>query len=246
MSVCRGDTNAMLKYEAIANRLREDIQQGKYEPGQQLALEKEMCREFGVSRITIKRAVDELVKQGLVVKRRGSGTFVKTMENEDVRELSMANQFSGFAATFAGHDVKTRVLRFDIGHPSEQVAEKLQLSTEDFVYRIERVRILDGQPIVIEYTQMPIQLIPGIRQQVLETSIYHYIEQDLGLHIQSAHRSVRADMPTDREREELQIEGTLPILEVSQVAFLDDGRPFEYSVSRHRGDKSNFRSVSVR
>ncbi len=236
----------MLKYKAIANKLREDIQKGVYTPGQQLALEKEMCEQFDVSRITIKRAVDELVKQGLVVKRRGSGTFVKTMEGEDVKELSMANQFLGFAATFAGQNVGTKVLRFDIEHPTPQVADKLQIAADDFVYQIERVRSLDGQPIVMEYTQMPIQLIPGIKQSVLETSIYRYIEQDLGLKIQSAHRTVRADMPTERERQELQITGTLPVLEVAQVAFLADGRPFEYSIARHRGDKSDFRSVSVR
>ena len=176
----------MLKYEAIASRLREDIQNGTYEPGQQLPLEKEMCATFDVSRITIKRAVDELVKQGLVVKRRGSGTFVKLMENNDVQEVSMANQFSGFSSTFPGHTITTKVLRFDIDHPTGQIADKLQIAVDDFVYQIERVRYRDGQPLVIEYTQMPIQLIPGIKMNVLEHSIYHYIEDDLGLKIQSA------------------------------------------------------------
>lgn len=236
----------MLKYEAIVQELRKDIQEGVYQPGQQLALEKEMCEQYNVSRITIKRAVDELVKQGLVVKRRGSGTFVKTMEESDVKELSMANQFLGFAATYRGHDVKTKVLVFDIIHPREEVAEKLQISVEDFVYDIVRVRMADGDPMVMEHTQMPIQLIPGIKRRVLDTSIYSYIENELGLKIQSAHREVRAVMPTDDEKQYLRIEGAMPLLEVKQVAFLDDGRPFEYSISRHRSDKNCFRSISVR
>ena len=67
----------MIKYQKIASDLRNAITSGQYLPGAQLALEKEMCQQYGVSRITIKRAVDELVNQGLVVKRRGSGTFVK-------------------------------------------------------------------------------------------------------------------------------------------------------------------------
>lgn len=236
----------MLKYEAIARELRDDIQRGKYNPGEQLALERDMCQQYGVSRITIKRAVDELVKQGLVVKRRGSGTFVKSLKDEDVKELSMANQFSGFMATFKGRNVSSRVLRFEIIHPSAEVAEKLQLTVDDFVYDIVRVRLLDEQPIVIEYTQMPIQLITGLKRQTLEKSIYSYIEGELGYKIQSAHRTVRAVMPNQLESEQLAIEGVLPLLEVSQVAFLDDGRPFEYSIARHRGDRSNFRSVSVR
>lgn len=236
----------MLKYEAIASDLRKQITEGVFTPGQQLALEKEMCTRYGVSRITIKRAVDELVKEGLVVKRRGSGTFVKSLEDEDVKELSMANQFSGFAATFKGRNVGTKVLRFDIIHPEEEVAAKLQMSVDDFIYDIVRVRSLDGQPVVIEYTQMPIQLIPGIKRQVLEKSIYGYIEEELKLKIQSAHRTVRAVMPTEEEKKELDIKGVLPLLEVTQVAFLDDGRPFEFSIARHRADRNAFRSVSIR
>lgn len=236
----------MLKYEVIAKELRDDIVNGVYSPGQQLALEKEMCEQYGVSRITIKRAVDELVKQGLVVKRRGSGTFVKSLEDQDVKELGMANQFNGFAATFKGRDVGTQVLKFDIVHPEKEVAAKLQITEDDFIYDIIRVRSLDGEPIVVEYTQMPIQLIPGLKRHVLENSIYSFIEGDLKLKIQSAHRTVRAVMPTDEEKQELAIEGVLPLLEVEQVAFLDDGRPFEFSIAHHRGDRNVFRSVSIR
>jgi len=66
------------------------------------------------------------------------------------------------------------------------------------------------------------------------------------MHIQSAHRTVRAVMPTEMEQELLGITGKLPVLEVQQTAFLSDGRPFEYSLSRHRGDKMDFKAVSVR
>ena len=90
----------MVKYQEIANELRSQIQAGVYKPGEQLALEREMCEQYGVSRITIKKAVDQLVKEGLVVKRRGSGTFVKSLANEDVHDISMANQFSGVAKVF--------------------------------------------------------------------------------------------------------------------------------------------------
>ena len=71
----------MVKYQEIANELRNQIQEGVYKAGEQLALEREMCEQYGVSRITIKKAVDQLVKDGLVVKRRGSGTFVKSLAN---------------------------------------------------------------------------------------------------------------------------------------------------------------------
>ena len=71
----------MVKYKKIAQDLRHEILSGDYTPGQQLELEKDMCSRYGVSRITVRRAVDELVHQGLVVKRRGAGTFVKSLKD---------------------------------------------------------------------------------------------------------------------------------------------------------------------
>lgn len=237
----------MIKYQEIANDLRGQIQSGVYKSGEQLALEREMCEHYGVSRITIKKAVDQLVKEGLVVKRRGSGTFVKSLANEDVHDISMANQFSGFSKNFAGHEVTTEVVRFDIIHPEPEIAEKLNITTDDFVYDIVRLRKVDGRPLVIEYTKMPIELIPGIKRDVLEKSIYQYIENQLHFKIQSAHRFIRALLPTEQEEKLLQIKhGTLPILEVEQIAFLDDGRAFEYSKAHHRGDEYTFRVVSIR
>jgi GntR family transcriptional regulator len=236
----------MVKYQKIADDIRKDIMKGKYLPGAQLALEKEMCQQYGVSRITVKRAVDELVTAGLVVKRRGSGTFVKSIEDEAVKELSSAHQFEGFSQSYKGHEVRTEIIKFDITNPSEDVASKLQMTTEDFIYDIVRLRCADGEPIVIEYTKMPIQLIPGIKRDILEKSIYGYIRDTLHLHIQSAHRIVRALMPTPREKKLLGIDMSMPVLEVEQVAFLDDGRPFEYSISHHRADKADFKAVSIR
>ena len=235
----------MNKYELIAQDIYNDIASGKYEPGSQLALEKEMCAQYGVSRITIKRAVDELVKKGLVIKRRGSGTFVKGVLEEDVEDVGMGGQFCGFTNSNKNHSIKSHIIRFEIIHPTKEIAEKLKISEEDFVYDIVRIRYLDDKPANVEYTQMPIDVITGIRHEVLIGSIYAYIQDTLKLQIQSAHRAISADMPTDKERKYLKIEGELPILQVAQVAFLSDGRPFEYSRSRHRADMSSFRAVSI-
>ena len=158
----------------------------------------------------------------------------------------MAHQFSGFAETYRAQKIHTECLRFEIINPSVEVAARLKIDEEDFVYDIIRVRYLNDEPVVIEYTKMPIQLIPGISIEVLLDSIYAYIEGALKLNIQSAHRIVRAGMPTPLESGYLRIEDGMPILEVEQTAFLDDGRPFEYSISRHRADKSAFKAVSVR
>lgn len=236
----------MLKYKDIADDIRSAIMSGKYNINEQLPLEKEMCSKYGVSRITIKKAVDELVNQGLVIKRRGSGTFVKGVDESSVQELSMAKQFSGFSESNKGKRVFSKVIKFEVINPTKEIAVKLQITTEDFVYHIIRARYSDDEPIVVEYTYMPINLIPGIKNDILMNSIYSYIEKGLNLKIKSAHRIIRAILPNEIEQEYLKIDKNFPVLEVEQVGFLDNGQPFEYSYSHHRSDKAEFRSVSIK
>ena len=107
------------------------------------------------------------------------------------------------------------------------------MDKDGFVYHIVRVRSANDIPLAIEYTYMPIDVIPDLKTAAVETSIYSFIEDDLGLKISSAHRTVRAVLPTQLEVEELHESKTSPLLEVEQTAFLDDGKAFEYSISRH-------------
>ena len=236
----------MAKYEEIAEDIRNGILSGKYNPNEQLPLEKEMCEYYGVSRITIKKAVDELVIQGLVIKRRGSGTFVKAVGGSDVQELSMARQFEGFSETNKDKKVSSKIVKFEVIHPTEEIATKLKITCDDFVYYTVRTRYADDVPYVMDYVYMPIGLIPGIKNDVLLNSIYGYIENELKLKIKSAHRIIRAILPNESEQEWLRIESNFPILEVEQVGFLDNGQPFEYSRAHHRSDKIEFRTVSIK
>lgn len=236
----------MAKYEEIAEDIRNGILNGKYSTNEQLPLEKEMCEQYGVSRITIKKAVDELVTQGLVIKRRGAGTFVKALDDSSVQELSVAKQFEGFTESHKDNKVTSKIINFEVVHPTEEIATKLKIAIDDFVYYVIRVRYADDDPYVIEYTYMPIGLIPGIKNDVLMSSIYKHIENNLKLKIKSAHRIIRAILPNELEREELKIDDNIPILEVDQVGFLDNGQPFEYSRAHHRSDKIEFRTVSIK
>ena len=239
----------MLKYESVADDIRKKIAAGEYGPNDQLPTTPELCDLYDVSKITIKKAMDELVQQGLIARRRGSGTYVKRVPQPEAQSPSgwdMSSQMAGFCADHPGVKVTSDVHEFSVVRPKPEVAELLGMDPDEFTYYVCRTRLIDDVPQVIEYTFMPIKLIPDLRERNVESTIYGYIEGDLKLKIQSAHRTVRAVMPTEDEKKELDIKGVLPILEVVQVAFLDDGRPFEYSMSHHRGDRSVFRSVSIR
>ncbi|MCJ1735638.1 GntR family transcriptional regulator [Listeria ivanovii] len=235
----------ILKYETIAFDLRKKILSGFYKQNDQLPLEKEMCEEYDTSRITVKKAMDQLVLEGLVVKRRGAGTFVKDVENPDA-DVLQSMQFMGFSEENKHRNVSSDILKFEIINPDESTLNKLRISELDFVYRIIRVRKIDKKPHAIEECFMPINLISGLRMDIVASSIYTYIESVLGFSIQSAHKTVSAMMPTEFEKEYLKIADVSPILNIEQVAYLDNGQPFEYSNTKYRADKYEFHAINIR
>ena len=240
----------MFKYQIIAKDIQKKIEQGEFSPGEQLPQEIEMCKHYNASRITIREAMNQLVLLGLIIKRRGSGTFVKNvaedMQNKDA--FPKSSQFNGFTRDCAKFKVSSDIHNFSVINPPPEIAEQLKISPNSFTYYICRTRFIDNKPVVVEYTYMPIDTISGITLDIVSGSIYDYIEHKLNLKIKSAHRTARASMPTLNEKQWLNIteKNFVPIFEVEQIAYLDDGRIFEYSKSRHRADFFELKSVSVR
>jgi len=234
------------KYRIVAHDLAQKIESGIYPIGSQLPLETELCNAYQVSRITIKKATDQLVQLGLITKRRGAGSFVKDLS--DLHDASMSSaqvQFTGFTRQFAGRNVSTEVNQFIVIPAVGKVAEKLCLTEDDFVYYICRTRFVDEEPYVVEYTYMPIEIIPGVNKKILLGSIYTHLLDTLHLKPQSAHRILRALPASAQEQEYFRTTEPMTVLEIEQVAYLDDGRAFEFSTSHHRGDRYAYRCVSV-
>ena len=236
----------MQKYVIISNDIRNKIVNGEYVANQQIPFEKDMCIHYNASKMTVKKALDILVAEGLVIKRRGSGTFVKDLNLEEIKRVTMANQFRGMTALYSGKKVHSKILNFSIVKVPESAAKKLNISLGSFVYDIYRVRYLEDEPNVIEKIYMPIDLIPNIKDKNLKGSIYEYIENELKLNIQSAHRRVSVRKATDFEAEELGLEKGDPVAVAEQVGYLDTGNAFEFSTAVHRYDKFGVEIVLTR
>ena len=240
----------MLKYQELVNTLLDELANGVYKKGDRLPTTPELCERYGVSNTTVKRAMDELELQGIVARRRGSGVYIKETtiaKGITTRQGSTSQQMAGMTAEYEGAPqvLTSEVHDFSVVRPAPDIAEKLGMDGDGLAYHICRVRLVDDVPKVIEYTYMPITLIPNLRESTLKASIYHFIEDELGLKIGSAHRTIKAVVPTEDERVWLHVGEGEPLLEVRQVAYLADGRPFEYSVSRHTNDYE-FYSISTR
>ena len=236
----------MTKYEEIATSIKHKIASGEYKANDQLPFEKDMCEKFNASKMTVKKALDLLVAEGLIVKRRGSGTFVKDISQDEIEDLSIQNQFAGLTATMVGHNVETKILDFKIINADDKLAENLKIEKDDFVCFIHRVRYVDGKAIVIEKTYMPLYLFPSIKKPDVEGSIYSYIEDKLKYKIQSCHSTARARKSDELDKKYLKLLSDEPVLEIERIGYLDNGKVFEYSFSRHRYDTHEFKAIIIK
>lgn len=238
----------MTKYELVAHDLIDRIKDGTFAPNTQLPSIEGLCERYAVSKVTIKKALDTLETSGLITRRRGSGSFVKNIaEPHPSRCLfETSGQILGLTAETSekGGVVRTDVHEFSVELPDSEVAHALGIEQDQFVYHIVRTRFVDEHVHATEYTYMPIDVVPNLRRSHLEESIYGYIEAAVGARIASAHRVVRAVLPTKDECAWMGINSHDPLLEIEQIGFLDNGAPFEYSISHHP-NHYEFRSIST-
>lgn len=238
-----------MKYENVADSLEAAITDGTYVPGEQLPSIETLCTTYGVSKITVNKALGVIESRGLITRRRGSGSFVKSavQHPDDHASFETNDQLGGLTAERRrrGDTITSTVHTFEVMTPPPEVARLLSLEEDQFVYHIVRSRYANGEPHAVQYTYIPIDIVPNLRRANVEASTYDYIEGTLGLRIASAHRTVRAVSPTPDECTWLHVEPSDPLLEIDQVSFLDDGRPFERCVSHHPNGYE-FRSISTK
>lgn len=237
----------MAKYEDIANTLRTRIKSGDYPAGSFLPKQTELVTEFNVSRMTVQKAVEVLMMEGLVASKKGVGTTVLD-HPFTTRDTSTLSEYEGLSWEMAhgNRQLTSQIIEFGVEFPDETVQEKLRLTEEEPVYKILRLRLVEDQPFVLEHTYMPLNLVPGMKKEILEHSIYHYIRQQLGLRISGAYRTIRADKPSDYDKLYLQAQPEDPILEISQIVYQQDGKPFEYSRSRNRYDVRDYSFLDMK
>lgn len=235
----------LAKYSDIANEMRRRIQKGEYDPDYPITDEISLTKEFSCSRMTVKKALDILVMEGLLYRKRGHGTFIVKSAKDDKLVNVLDNENAGLTKLVGAENVESVIIAFDIQFPSEDVASHLSIDLQTPIYHIIRLRKLHGEPYVLERTYMPSAIIKDLTRTILEGSVYQHITEKLGLTIGGAHRKIRADKPGKLDQEYLDCATDDPILEVEQVAYLNTGVPFEYSFSRHRYDKFVFKTVII-
>ena len=233
------------KYKAIYDEIKSRIVNHAYQQNQKIPDELSLCKEFNCSRMTMKKALDLLVQEGFIYRKRGLGSFVMSNHIDSVKFTLQERELLGLTKS-SQRKISSKVLEFTLLFANEKIAQILNIHPNDPIYHILRLRTINQQPYVLEKTYMSTTLIPGINLNILDNSIYDYIEHDLHYKIASAKKTTRADISNELDHKYLKLKENEPVLEIEQIAYLDNGVPFEYSFSRHRYDLFEFTTYSVR
>lgn len=228
--------------------MRKRIFDGYYPSDQPIPDEISLANQFSCSRMTMKKALDILVMEGMLFRKRGHGTFIvkPSLQKNKVHVASKESLGLTQLIKEMGKSVTSQIIRFEVKFPTEEIAAHLTIDVDTPIYDIIRLRMVDGEPYVMEHTYMPTNLIPGITEKVLLSSVYSHINGTLGLTMAGLHRKIRASKANRLDKEYLSCLSDDPILEVEQVCYLNNGIPFEYSFSRHRYDKFEITTVNIR
>ena len=234
----------MAKYRDIADDIRQKIKNQEYTFGQKLPYEYVLCMSYHCNKETMKKALDILVKEGLIIRRRGAGTFVKDYDPAMDNPVSKFGR--GLTEQYKGiKEVTSNVLEFEVVPADELLSEKLQIDVGDFVYHIIRLRFLDKVPHLIDITYIPISVIPNLKLQHLKGSIYSYIENVLKLKIQSCHLTIQAALSTPLEQQYLGLKENEPYIQEEQISYLSNGSIFEYTLSSQHYAHFEFQTVII-
>lgn len=231
----------MSKYEDVANDIIEKIKSGYYPSGEPLPDQKKMAKEYSTSRMTLQKSLAILKSRGFVYSQQGAATYVKGNADSLANMNIGMDQYVGTTQLLGNkHQLVSKVITFELRYPNEDEQLKLKIKSTDAIYDLKRLRIVDGKPYALEYTKMPVNLIPGINDKVLHDSIYDYIQRKLGLEIGAAFRNLTAAKPTKEDMKYLECTEDDPVFRVTQTVYLNDGTPFEYSTTDRPYDTGGY------
>lgn len=214
-------------------------------PNDKLLSERELTQVYGVSRITVRLALQVLEKRGLVYKKHGKGTYVSEISEQAV-DLSQAYSFTEQMRK-NGKVPKTSILSFQSIQASDYIAQQLQISQGEAVYEIERLRLADDVPMMLERTYVPVFQFPSLTaQRMKEKPLYEIFFDDYGQIIRLAEEEFYASISLDNEASILGIPNNSPVLHLVRKTFNVKNRIIEFTFSIARADQFRYRITHQR
>jgi len=223
------------KFETLRDQIHDLISDAP--TGLRIPAERELCERFGVARETLRKALDDLARDGYLVRRQGAGTFVarpKIAQRFRLRSFTEDMEIRGLTST-------SKMLWNKRSPAGARLGARLQVSPTEEIITMRRLRLADGEPMALELLSVPISLIPDLDPAILaDRSFYEYLRSEHGVVIVGGTQTMEPTVLDADEAELLAVPPLSPALLVERVTWTDTGRRVEAVRSVYRGDRYKF------
>lgn len=232
------DSKNLPKHTLIENDILSKIKNGTYKPNTLIPKEIELMEIYGVSRPTVRQAIQSLVNKGLLAKRKKRGTIV--CQSKISQEFTHIIESYNDEVTNKGLTPKTHVILLQKELPSQEVCDNLQITKDEFVYKLVRLRYADEQPIVLVTSYIPYKIFPKLNEFNFEdVSLYSALD-DNNYPILQVRRKLEVLSADETTSDLLNIDENDPIFYFHTVGLTKNNVPAEYSIAKYRGDINSF------
>lgn len=233
----RRENGRISLYIQVKQQIRSRMESGQWPGSSRIPGEHELAAQFGVSRATVRKALDELEREGAVTRRVGDGTYVSVPKID--QRLGSFYSFSTEVRAM-GMTASTAVMDFAVIRAEPLLQSRLRLPPEALVYRIRRLRVADGIPFALETSFVPYELCPRLTRELVDQyGLYEALQTSAGLRPDSAQETFEAVLLTREEAAHLQCPLPSAALRLERLTFAGEILA-EYCVSLVRGDRYKY------
>jgi GntR family transcriptional regulator len=218
--------------------LRERTRSGEWKPGELIPSERELSEKYGISRMTARQAITDLVNEGLFYREQGKGTFVS--ERKITQQLI---HLTGFTEDIRarGQRPGTIVLSAEMRQADEVTAEKLRVEAGTLIFRLQRLRLADDEPLAIELSQICFKGCERLLEEDLEhNSLYRLLETKYGILLMEADQELEAGLAGNENAQLLKISVGSPVLFTRRITYTERNQPIEFAKAVYCGNKYTF------
>jgi GntR family transcriptional regulator len=225
-------------YTQVKNKLLEDIRAGVYQTGDKLPIELDLCSMYGVSRTTIRLAMQQLYLEGHIRKIQGRGTFV-TKNKITHRTLAPLHSFADHMQEL-GKRSASKVLETGIIPAEPPFDHLLRIPAQSPITRIDRLRLADDEPVVYELSYIPWHVAPALNNEDCTGSLFKLLKEKYDKPILRSVETIEPIIVEPDIAALLQIKAGSPIFRMKTIAFTKEDAPVEYSIGYIRSDAASF------
>lgn len=224
-------------YIRIHDQIKKEIEDGIWKIGDRLPSERELSETFGVSRMTLRQAIQTLADEGILERKIGSGTYVARQKVQEM--MSGPTSFSDIIRS-QGSTPSSQTLSYFITSPSSSEMEKLGLSSDQQILKMERIRFSDDIPICFEVASIPYHLVSEFSKEEITRSLYQVLANQGHRVIGKSSQTISALNASEKIAHYLDLKKGDAVLRLRQISYFDNGTPFEYVRSLYAGERFEF------